>query len=452
CFNKKYRLEKIWKTNNNNTNSFLSTYNIKGPVQYIFYILDQNYTLIINLFSLRTRQFLEVFLFLLFFVSMRTVTFLIILSSSSICNGGFRKASKVSHMVGKRFLRSEYDFSEDFKIIYHQIKIYPKTSTKWATATFFYHSWTVVITKVIITNCYKTPKCLLSWHVHEKKSSNWSLCLTISNDRNLPCSIIVDKHFMIWELSITYISTNIILNIITFLKFLIICLSQLAVILSHFRSRSIVLLADIICFLQVVTLTIRSGIGYHLENHVCQALLILQNRLEPAMSWHPSSCLHRCRHIGFPFCSQGMDSPPSYYFVYYRDRGTQVLQIVIGKMLLGLASNLRTALETARRVGRKRNALSVHDFLFSPSRTAEDNRTIKKPTIDGDDYECKTTRAIPSFLIFLGRHSGGHLILTSNDNDNNNNNINIACLPRPIVKSEKSEPEPTINAVPHKIA
>lgn len=39
------------------------------------------------------------------------------------------------------------------------------------------------------------------------------------------------------------------LNIITFLKFLIICLSQLAVILSHFRSRSIVLLADIICFL-----------------------------------------------------------------------------------------------------------------------------------------------------------------------------------------------------------
>jgi len=38
-------------------------------------------------------------------------TFLIILSSSSICNGGFRKVSKVSHMVGKRFLRSEYDFS-----------------------------------------------------------------------------------------------------------------------------------------------------------------------------------------------------------------------------------------------------------------------------------------------------------------------------------------------------
>lgn len=99
----------------------------------------------------KKHQFLEVFLFLLSFVSMRIVaygniwtclqvflivwairpekekwyihlsikiikynfknTFLIILSSSSICNGGFRKASKVSHIVGKRFLRSEYDFS-----------------------------------------------------------------------------------------------------------------------------------------------------------------------------------------------------------------------------------------------------------------------------------------------------------------------------------------------------
>lgn len=38
-------------------------------------------------------------------------TFLIILSSSNKCNGGFLKASRVSHIVGNRFLRPEYDFS-----------------------------------------------------------------------------------------------------------------------------------------------------------------------------------------------------------------------------------------------------------------------------------------------------------------------------------------------------
>jgi len=56
------------------------------------------------------------------------------------------------------------------------------------------------------------------------------------------------------------------------------------------------------------------------------------------------------------------------------------------------------------------------------------------------------------FFVGRGRHGGEHLILLSidNDNDNNNNNINIACLSRPIVKSEKSEPEPTINVKPHK--
>jgi len=53
------------------------------------------------------------------------------------------------------------------------------------------------------------------------------------------------------------------------------------------------------------------------------------------------------------------------------------------------------------------------------------------------------------FFVGRGRHDGGHLILSLNDNDNNINNINIACLPRPVVKSEKSEPEPTINVEPH---
>lgn len=60
-----------------------------------------------------------------------------------------------------------------------------------------------------------------------------------------------------------------------------------------------------------MALTIRSGTGYRLGSRVCRAPSTLRSRWEPATSWHPSSCLRRCRRIGFPFCSLRTDSPPS---------------------------------------------------------------------------------------------------------------------------------------------